>query len=81
MGSAGALPPVSSRQSLTTSRLKFNQLLHLNQARVQDLICNLTDTQASSLWHGHKGALEVRAGLIDTYMDTYSGMMDTYMDT
>ncbi len=81
MGSAGALPPGSSRQSLTTSSLKFMQLLHLNQASVQHLISNLTDTQASSLRHSHKGALEVRAGLIDTYMDTYSGMMDTYMDT
>jgi hypothetical protein len=30
---------------------------------------------------GAKGALEVRTGLIDTYMDTLPGMMDTYMDT
>ena len=48
MGGAGALP------------LPPSELLHLNQAGVQHLICNLTDAQASTLWHGHKGALKVR---------------------
>jgi len=81
MGGASALPPGSSIHSLTPSLLKFIHLLHLNQASLQHLISNLTDTQASSLRHSHKGALEVRTGLIDTYMDTYSGMIDTYMDT
>ena len=33
----------------TPSLLKFNQLLHLNQAGVQHLISNLTDTQTSTL--------------------------------
>jgi hypothetical protein len=49
MGGIRVLPPVAYIQHLTHSRLKFNQLLHLNQARVQDLICNLTDAHASSL--------------------------------
>ena len=31
------------------SLLKFVHLLHLNQACVQDLICDLTDAQASTL--------------------------------
>jgi hypothetical protein len=30
---------------------------------------------------GVKVALDVWAGLICTYTDTYSGMIDTYMDT
>ena len=38
------------------SLLKFINLLHANQAGVQHFICNLTDTHASTLWHGHKGA-------------------------
>ena len=38
----------------------------------EDLISNLTYAHSSTLWHGHKGALEVRAGLIDTYMDIYN---------
>jgi len=37
MGGAGALP------------LPPSELLHLNQAGVQHLICNLTDAQASTL--------------------------------
>jgi len=28
-----------------------SELLHLNQAGVQDLISNLTDAQASAFWH------------------------------
>ena len=48
-----------------------SELLHLNQASVQHLISDLTDAQASAFWHGHKCALDLRAGLIDTYMDTY----------
>jgi hypothetical protein len=48
MGGIRVLPPGSSRQRLTPSLLKFNQLLHLNQARIQDLISNLTYAQAST---------------------------------
>ena len=42
MGGASALPPYPSL-------LKFRQLLHLNQAGVQNLISYLTDTQPSAL--------------------------------
>ena len=42
MGGASTLPPLI---------LKLFQLKHLNQAGVQDLICDLTDTHASTLWH------------------------------
>ena len=45
---------------LPPSLIKFRQLLHLNQAGVKYFISNLTDAQASTLCHGHKGALEVR---------------------
>jgi len=37
-----------------------SELLHLNQACVQDLICDLTDAHASAFRHSHEGALEVR---------------------
>ena len=58
MGGANALPPHPS------------ELLHLNQACVQHFICDLTDAHASAFRHGHEDALDLRAGLIDTYMDT-----------
>ena len=41
MGGAGGLPP--------PSLFMFRQLLHLNQAGVQHLISNLTNTHASTL--------------------------------
>ena len=44
MGGAGALP------------LPPSELLHLNQAGVQHLICDLTDTHSGTLGHSHKGA-------------------------
>ena len=50
--------------------LKLFQLIHLNQAGVQHFICDLTNTHSSTFRHSHKGALKVRAGLIDTYMGT-----------
>ena len=59
MGGIRLLPPVAYIQHLTHSRLKFNQLLHLNQAGVQHLISNLTDAQASSLWHWNQGLFKV----------------------
>ena len=58
------------RASSPPSLLQFIHLLHLNQTGVQHLISNLTNAHASSLRHSDKGALDVRAGLIDTYMDT-----------
>ena len=62
-----ALPPWPYMMNPTTlSLLKFLHLLHLNQADVDHLICNLTDAQASTLRHGHKGELEVWVDLIET---------------
>ena len=60
MGSAGALPPGPYMLSLPPLLLQFIHLLHLNQASIQDLISDLTNSHASSLWHNHKGALKVR---------------------
>ena len=40
-----------------------SELLHLNQAGVQHLICDLTNSHASTLRHSHKGSFDVWAGL------------------
>ena len=47
-GGAVALPGAYIL-SFIPSLLKFIHLLHLNQTGVQDLICNQTDAQASTL--------------------------------
>lgn len=57
--------PVSSpvglyAESHPSSFLYFIQLPYLNQASLKHFICNLTDTQSSTLRHWHRGVLEVR---------------------
>ena len=59
------------------SLIKFRQLLHLNQASVQHLICNLTDAKGSTLLHGEEILgmkwLDLKKDdqrTLDTYMDT-----------
>ena len=39
--------------------IKLFQLIHLNQACVSALICDLTDRHASTFWHLNQGLFDV----------------------
>ncbi len=49
MGGAVTFPGAYILSLTPHSLIKFRQLLHLNQAGVQHLICDLTDAHASTL--------------------------------